>query len=260
MLEDNYTDIISKALRGHALTLVTASQLAGLSDTDVQAFMKGDFSEIIARDLSQVLDLKTDALVKHPVYQPAPLCLTEIQRLDLPFEGGQVNAWLVLTKTDAILFDTGYLPSSCSVALKALNAPQPDPVFITHAHRDHTGGISEMLARGSRLYGWDIKNARPLNPGDVIRCGPLTIRACDLSGHAMPALGYHIEGLAKPVLVTGDALFAGSIGGCVSPSAYQHALRNLSEVLATLPDSTVLLPGHGPATTLGEERVSNPFL
>jgi glyoxylase-like metal-dependent hydrolase (beta-lactamase superfamily II) len=260
MLEDNYTDIISKALRGHALTLATASQLAGLSDTDVQAFMKGDFSETIARYLSEVLDLKTDALIKHPYYLPDPLCLTEVQRLDLPFEGGQVNAWLIQTKAVAILFDTGYLPSSCTAALNALNAPRPDPVFITHAHRDHTGGLSEMLASGSTLYGWDIKNARPLNPGDVIRCGPLTIRACDLSGHAMPALGYHIEGLTKPVLVTGDALFAGSMGGCASPLAYQNALRTLKEVLTTLPDSTVLLPGHGPATTLGEERVSNPFL
>jgi glyoxylase-like metal-dependent hydrolase (beta-lactamase superfamily II) len=62
------------------------------------------------------------------------------------------------------------------------------------------------------------------------------------------------------VLVTGDALFAGSIGGCATPAIYQHALRQLREILAPLPDPTVLLPGHGPATTLGEERSANPFL
>jgi glyoxylase-like metal-dependent hydrolase (beta-lactamase superfamily II) len=76
----------------------------------------------------------------------------------------------------------------------------------------------------------------------------------------MPALGFHIERLARPVLVTGDAVFAGSMGGCASPAIYQHALRRLREVLAPLPDATVLLPGHGPQTSLGGERVANPFL
>jgi glyoxylase-like metal-dependent hydrolase (beta-lactamase superfamily II) len=99
-----------------------------------------------------------------------------------------------------------------------------------------------------------------MKPGDSVCCGPLVVRACDLSGHAVPALGYHIEGLSMPVLVTGDALFAGSIGGCATPAIYQQALCNLRAVLAPLPDATILLPGHGPATTLGEERGGNPFL
>ncbi len=76
----------------------------------------------------------------------------------------------------------------------------------------------------------------------------------------MPALGYHVDGFPIPVLVTGDALFAGSIGGCPTPARYQLALSRLREVLAPLPDETLLLPGHGLATTLGEERVANPFL
>ena len=76
----------------------------------------------------------------------------------------------------------------------------------------------------------------------------------------MPSLGYHVEGLGAPVLLTGDALFAGSMGGCNTPELYQHALRRLHAVLDPLPDNTILLPGHGPATTLGEERAGNPFL
>ena len=99
-----------------------------------------------------------------------------------------------------------------------------------------------------------------MKPGDAVFCGPLILRACDLSGHFTPALGLHIEGLQAPVLVTGDALFAGSIGGCATPAIYQQALRNLRAALAPLPDQTVILPGHGPATTLGEERGGNPFI
>ncbi|MCX6867772.1 MAG: hypothetical protein NTV46_16450, partial [Verrucomicrobia bacterium] len=122
------------------------------------------------------------------------------------------------------------------------------------------GALAHFLKGGLPVHAAGISGTLPMNPGDTICCGALTIRACDLSGHAVPALGFHVDGLAQPVLVTGDALFAGSMGGCGSPAIYQHALGRLREVLGPLTDSTVLLPGHGPATTLGEERAANPFL
>ena len=260
MLEDDYTWGIRKALRGHGLTPVDAARQAGISESEFLAFSEGKFSEETARRIAAVLHLKAEALVNHPGYQPKPLALPAIHRLDLPFGEERVNAWLVWTDETAILFDTGFEASSCAVALDAIAAPAHGQIFITHGHRDHVGGIPALVARGNVVHGDQIENARPMRPGDSIRCGQLTVRACDLSGHADPALGYHIDGLARPVLVTGDALFAGSIGGCGSPAIYQKALRNLKQVLAPLPDSTVLLPGHGPATTLGEERVANPFL
>ena len=260
MLEDDYTWGIRKALRGHGLTPGDAARQAGISESEFLAFSEGKFSEETARRIAAVLHLKAEALVNHPGYQPKPLALPAIHRLDLPFGEERVNAWLVWTDETAILFDTGFEASSCAVALDAIAAPAHGQIFITHGHRDHVGGIPALVARGNVVHGDQIENARPMRPGDSIRCGPITVRACDLSGHADPALGYHIDGLARPVLVTGDALFAGSIGGCGSPAIYQKALRNLKQVLAPLPDSTVLLPGHGPATTLGEERVANPFL
>lgn len=260
MLEDDYTYVIGKALRGNGLTAGVAARRAGLPEHDVLAFKQGDFSENTARRLAAVLHLKPDALANHPGYLPKPLALPNIHRLDLPFDRERVNAWLVWTNDAAILFDTGYESTSCAAALDAIGAVGLDEIFITHAHPDHIGGISSFIARGKVPHGSGIERARSMNPGDSIRCGSLTIRACDLSGHANPALGFHIDGLELPVLVTGDAVFAGSIGGCGNPEIYQHALRSLGEILGPLPDSTVLLPGHGPATTLGEERVSNPFL
>lgn len=260
MLEDDYTWATRKALRGLGLTPADAARQAGLPENRVITFIEGDFSEEIARRLAPVLHLKPEALARHPGYLPKPLALPGVHRLDLPFGEERVNSWLVWLDDAAILFDSGFETTSCLVALDAIGAPTPGQVFITHAHRDHVGGIPSLAARGNVIHGPRIENTRPMRPGDTIRCGPLTVRACDLSGHADPALGYHIDGLARPVLVTGDALFAGSIGGCATPAIYQQALRNLEQVLSPLPDSTILLPGHGPATTLGEERAGNPFL
>jgi glyoxylase-like metal-dependent hydrolase (beta-lactamase superfamily II) len=145
-------------------------------------------------------------------------------------------------------------------ALDSLVGCLPGRVFITHAHHDHIGALESFLGAGVPVHAAGIARTIPMQPGDTVCCGPLSMRACDLSGHAAPALGFHIDGLGQEVLVTGDALFAGSMGGCGSPAIYQHALRRLREVLGPLPDATVLLPGHGPATTLGEERAANPFL
>jgi glyoxylase-like metal-dependent hydrolase (beta-lactamase superfamily II) len=154
----------------------------------------------------------------------------------------------------------GKAPFSCAKAIDALAPPSLQRIFLTHSHVDHIGGIASFMTRGKFLHGAGIDHTLPLRSGETVRCGSLNVHACDLSGHANPALGFYIEGLPLPVLVTGDALFAGSIGGCATPTLYQHALHRLNEVLAPLPDSTILLPGHGPATTLGEERKSNPFL
>lgn len=261
VLEDDFTYVLRKALTGHALMPAEAAAQAGLPADDVHAFLQGTFRAETARKLAAVLGLNAEAFARHAGYLPRPQDLRGIARLDLPFGGERVNAWLVRATTGtSILFDCGYEPRDLIRAMESLGVHQPDRIMITHAHQDHTGALEHFLKAGLPVHAAGIPGTLPMNPGDTVNLGPLTIRACDLSGHAVPALGFHVDGLAQPVLVTGDALFAGSMGGCGSPAIYQHALGRLREVLGPLADSTVVLPGHGPATTLGEERAANPFL
>lgn len=256
MLEDDFTYVLKKAFKGLALPPGEAAARAGLDEKEVLSFFRGNFSTDIARRLAPVLGLDPEALAGHDHYEPKPLALEEIRRLDLPFDGERVNAWLITTSDTVILFDTGYDADSC---VESLGRIRPDEIFITHGHRDHIGGNGSF--KGIPIHGPESGYSTKLvKPGDSFRNGSLIVRTVDLSGHYTPSLGYFIDGLAVPVLVTGDALFAGSMGGCNTPELYQHALARLEDVLAPLPDSTVLLPGHGPATTLGEERSANPFL
>ena len=260
MLEDDFTYVLRKALMGHGLAPAQAAQRAGIPENDVLAFLRGTFAPETARKLAPVLGLKANAFAGNDIYQPRPLSLPGVHRLDLPFENERVNAWVLRDGDATILIDAGYETADLLKALDAVCGGLPDRVFITHAHRDHVGAVNHLVSAGLPVHGAEIQGAIPMQPGDTVFCGPLSVRACDLSGHAMPALGFHVDGLARPVLVTGDALFAGSMGGCGTPAIYQHALRRLRNVLDPLPDETILLPGHGPATTLGEERIANPFL
>jgi len=256
MLEDDFTYVLRKALAGHQLAPADAAALAGIAEQAVLSFLRGTFSAETARRLAPVLGLNSDAFAGHTDYHPKHQTQPFIHRLDLPFDDGQVNAWLIDAGASRILFDTGHEPRDFIPALGDL----PERAFITHSHRDHTGGLHHLLEHRIPVHASGIHETIPMRPGDSVCCGPLLVRVCDLSGHASPALGYLIEGLPVPVLVTGDALFAGSIGGCATPAIYQQALRTLRAATAPLPDATILLPGHGPATTLGQERKGNPFL
>ena len=75
--------------------------------------------------------------------------------------------------------------------------------------------------------------------------------------HSKGAITYVISGLAMPVAIVGDAVFAGSMGG--GGVSYEAALATNRKEILTLPDETILCPGHGPLTTVGEQKMHNPF-
>lgn len=258
--EDDFTDILRKAMIGNALPPNEIARKASISLAALNHFQKGQFDDSVARKVAIALELDADSYARIESYRPSASLPPEIHRLALPFGRSLVNAWMLEADDKLVLFDAGYQAKDLLGEIDQRFGRLPDMAFITHAHRDHTGSIRNLTAAGITIHAQGIKGTTPMKPGDSTRIGRCTIRACDLAGHAIPALGYRIDGLSCPAMITGDALFAGSIGGCATPEAYRLALKNLKQALEKLPPNCVLLPGHGPATTWGDESKNNPFL
>ncbi|TAG10767.1 MAG: MBL fold metallo-hydrolase [Verrucomicrobia bacterium] len=259
MLEDDYCYVVRKALKGHGIDLTTLAKRCMCTMEVLENWLQGARNDDLARKVSAILQLKADALIHHASYLPKAQSSPSIHRIDLPFRDERVNAWLIWTHDAVMLFDTGFVRGTCMVAVDAMAPPRIDHVWVTHGHVDHIGGLTDFSQRGLDIRGPLGLGVKEIKAKESMRCGSLEVRAWDLSGHANPALGYQVLGLKSPVWVVGDALFAGSIGGCASPALYRHALARLHAVLDEQADDCVLLPGHGPATTLGEERAHNPF-
>ncbi len=156
-------------------------------------------------------------------------------------------------------------------------------ILVTHAHVDHVGAIAPLadeflcpvlmheeaeamlkvapqqaMMMGFR-FGKVPKVDRHITDEEVLEVGSLRLRSLYTPGHAPGHLAFYAE--EQGIVFSGDALFAGSVGRTDLPGGSMEVLmRSISERLLTLPDETRVLSGHGPETTIGEERMTNPFL
>ncbi|MEK7952009.1 MBL fold metallo-hydrolase [Luteolibacter soli] len=256
MLYDTTADVIRKALRGLGLAPSEAAARCGLAEREVISASRGPAFRETLLLLAPALGLNAHALAGLPSYTPPASGLPEIIRLELPFDDETVNAWLVQAgPEDFLLFDAGPHTTAIRDALDDRGIEDVH-VLITHLHGDHLDGLASLKGRTRSV----AMPQEDVKPGDRLKFGTLTVEVIDLPGHCPGAVGYRIEGLARPVCVTGDALFAGSMGGCAPDGPYQEALEALRANVLTLPDETTLLPGHGPETSVGSEKLGNAFL
>lgn len=133
-------------------------------------------------------------------------------------------------------------------------------VFITHTHYDHVDGLPAIVARANpRVYAFhdEVKGCRShrLEHGNSIRFAKLEGEVFHVPGHIDDMLCLYLPGM----LFSGDALFAGSVGGTNSPENYQRQLQAIRDHLFPLPGETLVHCGHGPSTTIAIEREHNPF-
>ncbi len=203
-----------------------------------------------------------------------PLYAQNCRVLSVP---GHAACWIV---------DPG-LPPTAGQLLNYIkeNRLTPVAVLLTHAHADHIAGVPAVLAAHptlpvhlaraewgfladpqqnlSAMSGLDLRvvvtDLRPLEAGESLTLSGSVWEVRDTSGHS-PG-GRTLVNHECQLAVVGDALFAGSIGRVDFPhSDGARLLANIRDQLLTLPDATRVLSGHGPDTTVGEERRSNPFV
>jgi Zn-dependent hydrolases, including glyoxylases len=156
-------------------------------------------------------------------------------------------------------------------------------VLLTHGHGDHIFGLGEirgLAANGVAIHADDadcITNAgenlsvhmgqiavfdapeRILRDGDVLEAGSMRIRVLHTPGHTRGGCCYYAMEGDEAALFSGDTLFARSVGRSDLPGGNEGVLLESLKKISPLPDSLKVYPGHGPATTIGEERALNPF-
>ena len=160
---------------------------------------------------------------------------------------------------------------------------QVKQIVITHAHIDHVGGAMKLRAATAAPIllnqndyallkmldvqaSWigvappgDVAIEASIGDGESLETGGLKANVMHTPGHTEGSVCLYFP--AEKLLIAGDTLFARSIGRTDLPGgSFEKIMRSLRDRVMTLPDNTVVIPGHGPRTTIGEEREENPFL
>lgn len=200
----------------------------------------------------------------------------------------QVNTYVVYdgTKQCAVIDPGMETPAEREEILGFIeeNGLIPKYILLTHSHIDHIAGLEALCGKYNMpaslhpdavgilhqagayasVMGFDMDNLdnlpmRFIEDRDVLRFGETEIEALAVPGHAAGSMAYCMHD--ERVVFTGDAIFCQSIGRTDLPSGdYDQLICNLKTKILTLPNDYLLLPGHGPETTVGDEKKNNPFL
>lgn len=275
-LEDEFCDIIKKARMGQGLSVADVAVKAGLPPGDVTVLERGGRipgrAEVEA--LASALHLRTRPLIEIALEgwapAPSPMSLNCVETVVGDIGGYAVKGYVLHDAEEALLIDTAYdadrmLEIVTQRRLRLLG------VCLTHGHADHADGLDVILQHwrvpvylgeaDTSLLGWRPPRDLMVQPEDgrAITVGRLQIQCLATPGHTPGGMCYRLDQDGRGLCFVGDTLFAGSIGRANPFSLYPVHLESVRRRVLTLPEQTVLLPGHGPATTVAEERRHNPF-
>ena len=274
-LEDDFSDILKKARAGRRQSVKDLSGTSGVPESEIADLERGHAS----RDREQVkaladaLELRSEPLDQIASGSWTPRAMTAPDGLDTvlgSIGGYEVKGYLLHNGGEAVLIDTGYNPTAM-LELIARRGLRLKAICLTHGHADHSDGLKELLAAWPvPVYlgpgDHDLLNWTP--PADVLRVpaeglhidiGGLTVSCMTTPGHTPGGICYRVAQPERPLCFVGDTLFAGSIGRSNPANLYQTHLDSVRQRVLTLHPDTLLFPGHGPATTVREELVHNPF-
>jgi len=263
-LEDSFTDVISKAQRGLGLDDEGLAAKSSIPVTALQNVKEGNYEDNVVNKISITLNLHAPSLhaMANKEWHPAAASMDGLAQFTTTFDDMTVNAYLIWDPStkQAAAFDSGAdaKPMLEFIQNKGLKL---EAVYLTHTHPDHVADLATLRAGGQPLYAcakepWE--GAEEFDAGREFAIGGLRVETKQTWGHSKGAITYIVrDGLRHPVAIVGDALFASSMGGGVV--SYTDALATNRRYILSLPESTVLCPGHGPLTTVTEEKAHNPF-
>jgi glyoxylase-like metal-dependent hydrolase (beta-lactamase superfamily II) len=272
-LEDELGDVLEKAMRRSGLTAEVLSARARVSLGKIRDAVdyRSDLASDELRRLAGTLQLNEVGLCAlgsgrypKPEIGPLPFCVWPLR---MTHGIGVANAYLVgeCGASHAVLFDTG-------AGIGALAAVWPaavrtlDAVFLTHVEPEHAGGLCDVVSRFGAPRAYIPQGATApcgicIGEGQTLRFGLLEISAFTTPGHAAAHNCYLVSARSarngSALLVSGDLVFAGSVGGAYF--SHEQLQKHLTRMLRMVPPCTVIAPGHGPLTTVENELRFNPF-
>jgi len=269
-LEDHLGDIVRKGRLHAGVSAPDAARAAGLSTGELEALEE---SGLVAKPvqfaaLAALLDLnatKLEGIARG--WTPAPVEVStwrELRQITTS-SGFSVNCYLVWDEVtrEAALFDTGFEAAQVFTLIET-NQLQLKHLFITHTHADHVAALGDIRQRFPKVRLHSSSKHAPVDQrnraNDFIHLGSLRITNRDTSGHADDGVTYIVGTWpedAPHAAIVGDAIFAGSMGKAIGTSG--PARQQIREQILSLPGPTLICPGHGPLTTVAEEKAHNPF-
>lgn len=271
MLEDEFGDIIAKAWRGLGLTVSQVATETGITTKNISRME--NYTRKPSRDevdqIATTLQLDSDKLnaIATESWSPNTIAARydpalEVVTVTAKVGGYPVHAYLLIcTETrEAAIIDTAANPKAIMERISEINM-DPKLILLTHAHGDHANGLMDLedafdcptWIHANEPKPRSKNDLRLLKHGDVVSVGNLKVTTLNTPGHTLGGCSFYV----RSTVIVGDALFAGSVGN--ASISYEKLLSNVQENLLSLPNQTVLFPGHGPATTVEEEKNHNPF-
>jgi hydroxyacylglutathione hydrolase len=269
-LEDHLGDIVRKARTMSNVSADAAARAAGLTPAQLEALEESvqpnpDLNYAALGPLIGLNGTKLEAIARGWAPSPKDLGTWRELRCITTDAGMAVNCYLIWDEVsrEAALFDTGW-QSQPMEAIIAENQLQLRHIFITHSHDDHIAALDDIRKAFPKARLHSSAKSAPVDQrnrsNDFIHLGSLRITNRDTPGHAEDGTTYVIGTWpddAPHVAIVGDAIFAGSIGR--GNQSWDLARQKVRDQIFSLPPETLICPGHGPLTTVAEEKAHNPF-
>jgi hydroxyacylglutathione hydrolase len=270
-LEDTFGDILRKAISGNRTNATRLASAAGVDSNAIAAWLKDTAApnEAQAHAVARALRLDPGKLADAALrrWSPPPIALPDVRHHPQHPHPSNGYVFFLDGGRRAALVDPAGVPANLLRVLRDGDY-HLEYILITHKHADHCDATAEVAAAfpqakivmheldahaigslaGKALH---VKDGTDLPFGDGVR-----IRMLHTPGHTDGSSSF----VFKSTIFTGDTLFAASVGGAYGDaSTYDDILNSVRSKVFTLPDDTVVMPGHGPPTTVALEKAHNPF-